>query len=77
MEPDDGPLTEFAAQLRNLRKEAGSPPYRQLARRAHFSSSALSDAAGGRRLPSLDITLAYVRACGGDDEVWQSRWHAV
>jgi WD40 repeat protein len=77
LEPDSGPLTEFAAQLRILREEAGSPPYRELARRAHYSSSTLSDAAGGRKLPGLDIALAYVRACGGDEDAWRSRWHDV
>jgi WD40 repeat protein len=70
-------LTAFAAELRALRAAAGRPAYRELARRAHYSSSALADAAGGRRLPSLDITLAYVRACEGDEDAWRRRWHAV
>ncbi|WP_328649586.1 nSTAND1 domain-containing NTPase [Amycolatopsis sp. NBC_00348] len=48
-----------------------------LARLAHFSSTTLSDAAGGRRLPSLAVTLAYVTACDGDRAEWQRRWHAV
>ncbi|MBN6040009.1 helix-turn-helix domain-containing protein [Amycolatopsis sp. 195334CR] len=67
----------FAADLRELRRKAGSPPYRELARRSHFSSTTLSDAAGGRRLPSLDVTLAYVRACGGDVEQWERQWRAA
>ncbi|HKT04785.1 MAG TPA: hypothetical protein VJT31_35170, partial [Rugosimonospora sp.] len=28
-------------------------------------------------MPSLDVTLAYVRACGGDVAVWERRWRAV
>ncbi|AXB43684.1 hypothetical protein A4R43_15040 [Amycolatopsis albispora] len=48
-----------------------------MARRAHYSSTTLSDAAGGRRLPSLEVTLAYVRACGGDVEEWEQRWRSV
>ncbi|NUT96041.1 MAG: transcriptional regulator [Saccharothrix sp.] len=71
---DGGPVTALAAELRALRRAAGGPSYREMARRAHYSSSALADAAGGRRLPSLDITLAYVRACEGDEEQWRRRW---
>ncbi|WP_043668783.1 WD40 repeat domain-containing protein [Streptomyces xylophagus] len=74
---DDGPLTRFAADLRKLREKAGGPPYRTLAKRAHYSSTTLSDAAGGRAFPSLGVTLAYVDACQGDRRAWESRWHAV
>ncbi|MEV5977437.1 WD40 repeat domain-containing protein [Streptomyces sp. NPDC052114] len=70
-------LTAFAADLRRLREKAGSPPYRRLARDAHYSSTTLADAAGGRRLPSLPVTLAYVRACGGDTAIWEARWRAL
>lgn len=52
-------------------------PYRELARRAHYSSTTLSDAAGGRRLPSLAVTLAYVRACDGDPSEWTDRWRQL
>ncbi|MFI5643026.1 hypothetical protein [Kitasatospora sp. NPDC051705] len=34
-------------------------------------------AAGGRRLPSLAVTLAYVQACGGDVREWQHRWQLL
>ncbi|MFI6463675.1 hypothetical protein [Streptomyces sp. NPDC050538] len=74
---DAGPLTRFAADLRKLREAAGLPPYRTMAKRAHYSSTTLSDAAGGRAFPSLSVTLAYVEACDGDRCVWESRWHAV
>ncbi|MEU7556150.1 hypothetical protein AB0B01_28115 [Streptomyces sp. NPDC044571] len=77
LEGGDGPLLRFAAALRRLRHEAGSPPYRDLAHRAHYSVATLSGAASGRRLPSLDVTLSYVRACGGDPQEWERRWHAV
>jgi hypothetical protein len=65
LDPGDDPLTEFAAELRRLRESAGNPTYRELGRRAHYSAGTLSEAAGGRKLPSLAVTLAYVRACGG------------
>ncbi|MFI1018313.1 hypothetical protein [Streptomyces sp. NPDC020965] len=75
-EGDDDVLT-FAAGLRGLRQAAGNPPYRELSRRAHYSAGALSDAAGGRKLPSLSVTVAYVRACEGDVGAWERRWHEV
>ncbi|MFE7094657.1 nSTAND1 domain-containing NTPase [Streptomyces erythrochromogenes] len=74
---DSGPLTQFAADLRKLREAAGRPPYRALAKRAHYSSTTLSDAAGGHALPSLAVTLAYVEACRGDRREWEARWHTA
>lgn len=74
---DDDAVTRFAADLRRLRQDAGGPPYRELAARAHYSTSTLADAAAGRKMPSLPVALAYVRACGGDPAVWEERWHAA
>ncbi|GGP71857.1 nSTAND1 domain-containing NTPase [Saccharothrix coeruleofusca] len=73
----DSPLLRFAADLRSLRDKAGGHSYRQLGARAHYSATTLSDAAGGRKLPSLAVTLAYVRACEGDVAEWEDRWHRV
>ncbi|WP_406206521.1 ATP-binding protein [Kitasatospora sp. NBC_01560] len=77
LDQGDGPLVRFAGDLRALRERAGTPPYRQLAVRAHCSAASLSVAAGGRRLPSLAVTLAYVQACGGDVREWQHRWQLL
>ncbi|GGU30054.1 nSTAND1 domain-containing NTPase [Streptomyces violascens] len=77
LDPDGSPLTRFAADLRKLREAAGLPPYRTLAKQAHYASTTLSDAAGGRAFPSLAVTLAYVEACRGDRTEWETRWHAV
>ncbi|MGW0648461.1 nSTAND1 domain-containing NTPase [Streptomyces umbrinus] len=74
LDAGDGPLPEFAAGLRQLRQKAGSPPYRKLAEQAHYSISTLSSAASGQRLPTLAVTLAYVRACDGDVQEWEQRW---
>ncbi|MGW1995250.1 ATP-binding protein [Embleya sp. NPDC001921] len=68
-----GPTEAFAQGLRDLRAEAGLT-YAQMARRAHFGASTLSQAATGMRLPSLDVALAYVRACGGDESAWKTQW---
>ncbi|MEU6393954.1 DNA-binding protein [Streptomyces sp. NPDC046939] len=74
VDPAAGPVQRFAYELRKLRQEAGGVTYRELARRAHYSATALSQAAAGEQLPSLPVTLAYVRACGGDEEAWERRW---
>ncbi|KOT88541.1 hypothetical protein ADK86_32180 [Streptomyces sp. NRRL F-5755] len=77
LDQEDSALLRFAAQLRELRHAAGSPTYRELSARAHYSAAALSGAAAGRQLPSLAVTLAYVQACGGDVRQWERRWHEV
>ncbi|MFC9252770.1 nSTAND1 domain-containing NTPase [Amycolatopsis thailandensis] len=70
-------MSQFAGDLRRLREKAGSPPYRELSKRAHYAASTLSDAAGGRKLPTLAVTLAYVRACEGDLAEWEERWYGT
>ncbi len=70
-------LLRFAADLRGLRERAGRPTYRELSRRAHYSAAALSEAAGGRKLPSLAVTRAYAKACAADPDEWELRWRAV
>lgn len=44
---------------------------------AHYSPTALSTAAAGKRLPSWEVTKAYVEVCGGDVQAWHERWSAV
>lgn len=77
LEAGDGPVVRFAEELRTLREKAGHPTYRELARRTHYSVASLSTAADGRKLPTLAVTIAYVRACGGDTVAWERRWHNV
>lgn len=77
LDSTEGPIAAFAAELRELRARAGCPGYRELAVRAGYSAAALANAAGGRRLPSLAVTLAFVRACDGDPGVWEQRWRRV
>ncbi len=67
-------MAKLAWGLRELRAHAGSPTYRVLANKAHYAASTLADAAKGERLPTLEVTLAYVRACGGDVGEWEARW---
>lgn len=77
LDPEAGVVQRFAAALRELRRLAGNPGYRELARRAHYSVTTLAQAARGDTLPSLAVTLAYVRACNGDAAVWETRWRVV
>ncbi|QIS20851.1 NB-ARC domain-containing protein [Nocardia terpenica] len=72
-----GPLAAFAGDLRKLRAAAGNPSYRQMASVAMYSPSVLSEAASGYRLPTLQVTQAFVRACGGDPAEWEHRWREV
>ncbi|WP_370944815.1 hypothetical protein AB5J62_37695 [Amycolatopsis sp. cg5] len=75
--PGDDVVVRFAAGLRRLREDAGGPTYRELSVRAGYSAAALSDAASGRKLPGLALTTAYVTACEGDADAWETRWRSV
>ncbi|GIH05854.1 hypothetical protein Rhe02_39210 [Rhizocola hellebori] len=69
----DRPFADFANGLRALKNADGSTLER-LSGRANYSKSAFSDAAGGLRLPTLEVTLAFVRVCGGCEPEWETRW---
>ncbi|MDQ7907069.1 ATP-binding protein [Phytohabitans sp. ZYX-F-186] len=70
----DGPVERFVAELRDLRRSAGNPSYRELAKRAHYAPTTFSSAVSGYRLPTLEVTLAFVTACEGDVGRWEERW---
>ncbi|MER6912647.1 helix-turn-helix transcriptional regulator [Streptomyces sp. NPDC000594] len=59
-------MQRFAHDLRLLRQEGGGLTYRAMAREVAYSAVTLSRAASGKQLPSLEVALAYVQACGGD-----------
>ncbi|MCD0453312.1 helix-turn-helix domain-containing protein [Actinocorallia sp. API 0066] len=73
LDPEAGPLQRFAQDLRDLRRRAGSPSYRDLAARTHYSASTLAAAASGLKLPTEPVLAAYVTACGGDPHEWEGR----
>jgi WD40 repeat protein len=77
LDPAAGPVESLAADLRRLRHHAGSPGYRELAKRSGYSAAALANAAAGRQLPTLAVTLAFVRACDGEPAEWERRWRQV
>jgi WD40 repeat protein len=77
VDPAKGAIQEFAVALRELRARAGAPTYRSLAERTGLSVSTLADAAGGRRLPTFAVAMAYAMACDGDEHEWAARWRAA
>jgi hypothetical protein len=67
-------LQEFAKDLRELRSKAGLG-YPEIEELSHYTMKTLASAAGGMKLPTLPVTAAYVRACGGSVPEWEDRWH--
>ncbi|MFD5945647.1 hypothetical protein ACFWAZ_05595 [Streptomyces collinus] len=74
VDPDAGPVQRLAHELRLLRGKAGKPPYREMAARAGYSITAMSQAAAGDQLPSLAVVRAYTEALGADPDEWEGRW---
>ncbi|MET7688154.1 helix-turn-helix domain-containing protein [Streptomyces sp. NPDC005483] len=77
VDPEAGPVQRLAYDLRLLREKAGKPPYREMAERAGYSTTALSQAAAGDQLPSLALLRAYAQALDADPEEWERRWREV
>lgn len=74
MDPSAGPVQRLAHDLRLLREKAGKPPYREMAERAGYSTTALSQAAAGDQLPTLAVARAYAEALDADPDEWEARW---
>jgi hypothetical protein len=72
--PDD--LEAFARDLRALRAKA-ELDYPEMAEISHYTMKTLVAAAGGLRLPTLPVAVAYVRACDGDVAEWEERWQKL
>ena len=66
-------VAAFARDLRVLRGKAGLV-YPDMAEKSHYTMRTLASAAGGLRLPTLPVLIAYVLACGGDVGEWEERW---
>jgi WD40 repeat protein/transcriptional regulator with XRE-family HTH domain len=74
VDPSAGPVQRLAHDLRLLREKAGKSPYREMAERAGYSTTALSQAAAGDQLPTLAVVRAYARSLDADPEEWEARW---
>jgi len=66
-------VAAFARDLRVLRGNAGLD-YPDMAEKSHYTMRTLASAAGGLRLPTLPVLIAYVLACDGDVGEWEERW---
>ena len=66
-------VAAFARDLRVLRAKAGLD-YPDMAEKSHYTMRTLASAAGGLRLPTLPVLIAYVNACSGDVSDWEERW---
>jgi Helix-turn-helix domain/Protein of unknown function (DUF2690) len=70
-------IEAFARALRDLRAQAGAPSFRRLAAITHYAPSTLAEATRGIRLPTEQVTRAFARACGADEELWAAHWRGV
>lgn len=73
LRPDPGEAhstADFLDCLRDYRTWAGNPSYRVMARRCghRFAASTICTALRGRSIPSLEMVLAIVAACGGPEQ---------
>lgn len=72
----DGPAIRFANRLRHARQSAGLT-LRRLSEISGYSVGALSNAESGRKIPSWDLTEAFVRACRQPDVGrWRGWWES-
>lgn len=68
-------LDEFVAELKRLRQQAGNPSFRKMAELSGAVSHAtLHLTVTGRRLQPWETVREFVRACGGDEAEWCSRY---
>jgi hypothetical protein len=76
-ETDADSLANFAADLRALRLAAEAPTLGRLQHDTEISRSVLSEAFGGKRLPSARTVDRLVRALNGDSADWVRRRDAL
>jgi len=76
---DDGPIGGFAQRLRDRRHQAGEPTFRAMAAVSSCSHAVLAEACAGKKLPTWEVTEAFVRALRADDELpsWRKDWRQV
>lgn len=65
----------FVEQLSRLRQNAGTPSFREMAKRSGaISHATLHDALQGVRMPSWETTVEFAKACGSDPRELRSEW---
>lgn len=76
LDRDGSPIREFAFWLRDLRNGSGLT-YEELGKKAHYATSTVQAATAGQRLPTRQVVMAFVQACGGDTEAWGTYWTKI
>jgi tetratricopeptide (TPR) repeat protein len=79
---DPADIATFVRALRGVKLWAGDPSLEVLRRRTGVATSTLSDAFNPqrRRMPSLELVRAVVRACGADASQaarWEGAWRSL
>ncbi|MCT1618958.1 NBR1-Ig-like domain-containing protein [Janibacter hoylei] len=65
----------FVERLRQVRADAGTPSFREMAKRSGaISHATLHDALQGARMPSWETTVEFARACGTDPQELRAAW---
>lgn len=76
LDRDGSPIREFAFWLRDLRNRSGLT-YEELGKKAHYATSTVQAATAGQRLPTRQVVMAFVQACGGDGRAWGAYWTKI
>lgn len=68
-------IAAVVAQLERIRYDAGTPSFREMAKRSGaISHATLHDAVRGTRLPSWETTVEFVRACDSNPAEVRDTW---
>lgn len=78
MPEESGDYAAFVAELVRLREAAGTPSFRAMAAASGAVSHAtLHQTVTGNRLQPWETVREFVRACGGDEDVFHEHWQRV
>jgi len=72
--PPPDSVSQFAADLRNMRLAAGNPTLEALAVRSGRGKTMLAEAFQGSALPSRETLVLIIKALDGDTDAWVARW---
>ena len=82
LDPNSGPKAQLAFKLRGLR-QAADLTYEQIGRATNYHPSTFCLATGGERVPSWDVTEAFIKVCEEatgqpqDRAEWKALWMAA
>ena len=76
IDPDGGPVAQFASELRKLRDEAGLAQLPRAGPPGQFLGDRAFPGGRGTVIAPPAVVEGYVLACGGDVGEWEERWAA-